>query len=294
LLVSRGNSFLEKALRATPNVQLSVATSLTDPVAAFDVVVLDDVAPDTWPAGNVLAIHTANTNWFAGLARAENPMIVDWKNTHPLLRFVSFDNVHIAESLAVTTPSWAIALVESPQTPLILAGEIKQQRIVWIGFDLLQSTWPLRVAFPIFIANTIEWLNPAAAQASQLLVRAGDPFRLALAQPITNAPVSVVLPNGSQKHLPTDASARELVFGDTAKQGVYRVRIGANEMPFCVNLLDAAESDITPRPELQLGKYGQVSATQMRRANLEFWRWIAISGLAVLLFEWWYYHRRTV
>jgi len=31
----------------------------------------------------------------------------------------------------------------------------------------------------------------------------------------------------------------------------------------------------------------------MRRANLEIWRWIAAFGLAVLLFEWWYYHRRT-
>jgi hypothetical protein len=59
-------------------------------------------------------------------------------------------------------------------------------------------------------------------------------------------------------------------------------------------LLDAAESNIKPREELQLGKYSQVAATTMRRANMELWRSIAALALLVLLFEWWYYHRRTV
>src|SRR5258708_304394 len=60
LLVSRGNRLLQKALRAAPNVQLAIATDLTDPAAGFDFVVLDDVAPSTWPLGNVLAIHVVN------------------------------------------------------------------------------------------------------------------------------------------------------------------------------------------------------------------------------------------
>ena len=58
LLVTRGNRFLEKALRGRPNVQLAVATDLTDDEPRFDFVVLDDVIPAVWPKGNVLAIHT--------------------------------------------------------------------------------------------------------------------------------------------------------------------------------------------------------------------------------------------
>ena len=58
--------------------------------------------------------------------------------------------------------------------------------------------------------------------------------------------------------------------------------------------MDAAESDIRPREELPLGKFGAgVAATRMQRANTELWRWIAMAGLAVLLFEWWWYHKRT-
>ena len=294
LLVSRGNNFLEKALRACPAVQLSKATMLAEAAPAADLVVLDDIVPAVWPAGNVLAFHVANTNWIEVGPRVEMPTIVDWKNTHPLLRFVSFDNVEIGEALTVKTPSWASALVESRQTPLILAGELKRQRIIWVGFDVLQSKWPLLWSFPVFVANAVEWLNPATASASQLLVRAGDPFRFTIAHPQTNASARVRLPNGVEKTWKPDLNARELVFGDTLRQGIYHLRYGTNEVPFCVNLLDPAESDTTPRSELSLGKFSKVAATTLKRANLEFWRWLAGFALLVLLFEWWFYHRRTV
>jgi hypothetical protein len=292
LLVSRGNRLLEKALRAAPNVQLSTATDLTDPATGFDFVVLDDVAPSTWPQGNTLAIHVLNTNWLDTVSRVDTPAIVDWKTAHPLLRYAGFDNVQIMESFVAKAPTWAVSLVDSPQAPLILAGDLGRQRIIWIGFDILQSNWPLRISFPIFIANAVEWLNPANARGGQLLVKAGDAFRLGLAQPEKNA--QITLPGGASKTLDLDPKANEFVFGDTYKQGTYRLRIGTNEMAFCVDLLDAAESNIKPRDELQLGKYTKVAATALQRTNMELWRTIAAAGLLVLIVEWWYYHRRTV
>jgi hypothetical protein len=292
LLVSRGNRLLEKALRAVANVELASATVLTDTAAVFDFVVLDDVTPTVWPKGNVLAIHVVNTNWLEGVKRVEAPAIVDWRSAHPLLRYTSFDNVQVVQSLTARTPTWAVSLVETPQAPLIVAGELGRQRIIWIGFDVLESNWPLRVSFPIFIANAVEWLDPSSARNSQLLVKAGDPFRLALLEPASSA--QVTLPDGATKSLKLDPTANELVFGDTSRQGVYRLRLGTNDTVFCVNLLDAAESNIKPRDELQLGKYTKVSATTKQRANMELWRTIASVGLLVLLAEWWYYHRRTV
>jgi hypothetical protein len=141
--------------------------------------------------------------------------------------------------------------------------------------------------------NAIEWLNPASANASQLMVRAGDPFRYGLlAQPL--AIVQVTRPDGTKKSMALEAGARELVFGDTFQQGIYNLRAGTNDVTFCVNLADAAESNIMPRDELPFGKYGKVAATTLKRANPELWRWIATAGLIVLLFEWWYYHKRTV
>ena len=49
-----------------------------------------------------------------------------------------------------------------------------------------------------------------------------------------------------------------------------------------------------PRESLQLGRYTKVAATTLQRTNMELWRTIAGIALAVLMFEWWYYNRRTV
>jgi Ca-activated chloride channel homolog len=295
LLVTKGNRFLEKALAgAAPNVELATVPDFTDVNVKFDLIVLDDVPPTAWPTGNLFAIHVANTNWFeSGIGEVEAPPIVDWKNTHPLLRFVNFDNVQIASSLAVKTPSWAVALVDSPSSPLVLAGELGRQRLVWVGFDTLQSTWPLRISFPIFIANAVDWLNPATAKADQFLIRAGDAFRLPLGDLGQPASAKVTLPDGTVKDVSLGPQARELVFGETAQQGTYRVALGTNQLAFCANLLDAAESDITPRNELSLGRRGEVVATPLKRANLEYWRWFAAAAFAVLMAEWWWFHRRT-
>jgi len=271
---------------------VTVSPDLADDARDFDLTVLDDVLPAAWPANNVLAIRSGPTNWVEVIGQQEAPAIVDWRNTHPLLRFVNFDNVQIAEALAVRPPSWAVPVVEAAGgVPLILAGELGRQRLVWLAFDTLQSTWPLRISFPIFIANAVDWLNPATARATRFLVRAGDPIRLALATPVTNA--TIRLPDNSVRPVPSDATTRELVFGGTTRQGIYQLSAGTNRIDFAVNLLDAAETDTTPRREVAFGRYARVQTAAVTRADAELWRWLALAGLAILLFEWWYYHRRT-
>lgn len=291
LLVTRGNRFLEKALHAVPNLRLATATDCTDNAAAFDFVILDSVTPTVWPAENTFAIRVAQTNWFEGSGGVESPALVDWRTSHPLLRYAPFDNVAVRESVYVKAPSWAVSLLEAPQGSLLVAGELGRQRIVWLGFDVLDSNWPLRVSFPIFIANCADWLNPASARNAQLLVKAGTPLRLTLSAPVAKAEVQ--FPDGSKRDLEPDPQSTELVFGDTAKEGVYHLTVGTNETTFCVNLLDADESNIKPRDELSLGEYTKVTASTAKPANTELWRTLAIIALFVLLFEWWWYHRRT-
>jgi len=291
LLVTRGNRFIEKALRGLPNVELSVSPVVTETADTADLVVLDDLGAPVLPRPNLMLFHVGHTNLFSVWEVVKAPPIVDWKNTHPLLRFVNFDNVQVAETLGVKAPAWGVSLVESPQTPLLVAGELDQRRIVWVGFDPLQSTWPLRISFPIFIANAVDWLNPASANASHLIVKAGQAFRLTVGQPVAQG--EVTRPDGTKRELQLAGETREVVYGDTSLHGIYRLKAGTNDVTFCVNVMDANESNITPREELSLGRYQKVSASSIKRANLEIWRWIAAAALAVLLFEWWFYHKRT-
>jgi len=291
LLVTRGNRFLEKALNAARNIELAVVDQFSETSPDVDLVVLDDVIPLTWPTGNTLAIHVTHTNWFSEVSIADSPVIVDWKAAHPLMRFVQLDDVQIAETLGIKTPDWAMSIVESTSTPLILAGEKEGQRMVWAGFDTLQSTWPLRVSFPIFIANAVEWLNPSTSQASMVNVRTGEALVATLDKP--DPSLSMVLPDGETTRLKSLPDSRQIIFANTLKQGIYRLKNGTNEVVFASNLIDASESDNGPREELNLGGYQQVAGTGQQRANLEMWRWLVFAAFCVLMFEWWYYHKRT-
>lgn len=291
LLVTAGNRFMEKALRATPNVDLSLASQLNSGGKGYDLVVLDAIRPATVPEVNTLAFHVALTNWFPTWQTVEAPAIVDWNQSHSLLRFVTFENVRVAETIGVKVPEWGRPLVESPQTPLIIAGEKGRQRIVWVGFDSLESEWPRRVTFPIFIANAVEWLNPQQADANQLAVLAGNAFRQPLFAPVASA--TLTTPKGESKTIPLGATAKEITWSETYKVGTYKLNFGTNETIFTVNMMDPAESDVTPRKDLAIGSGGKVSESNTLRANLEYWRWFLAAALAVLMFEWWYYHRRT-
>jgi len=286
LLVTRGNSFLERALRSVSKLDLNVETNFTEPGSDVDFVVLDDVSPSVWPSVNVLAINTQSTNWFQPSGSIDGPPIVDWKSTHPLLRFVNFDNVQVAKALAAKLSPWLTPLVESPSATLLAAGENNGQRTVWVGFSPLDSTWPLRVSFPIFIANVADWLNPDALTN----IRVGEPFHMRLAS--GEQSMTVELPDGSTRETRTTATG-ELIFGDTFQQGVYSATFGTNVLRFCVNLLDSDESRIRSREFLQLGEYGTIEATVQVNADKGVWRWIAVICLGFILFEWWFYHRRT-
>ncbi|MCX8156988.1 MAG: VWA domain-containing protein [Verrucomicrobiae bacterium] len=292
LLITKGNRFLERALRAVPSMQLTVQPALLGPAAGFDLVILDDVLPAVWPETSLLAIHVQATNWFERVGNLPNPVIVDWRANHPLLRFVSFDNVYIRESLSVPPPSWGAVLVEARETPLIVAGEWNQQRVLWLGFDPLQSNWPLIFTFPIFIANAVEWLHPPGA-AGQGMLKTGEPLRWTLPAPVPAA-AKIILPDNQAIPLPLEAGRKEIIYGGTERIGRYQLEAGPHRAVFCVNLADAAETATTPRPELIMGAHSRAEAVKKAPANLEFWRWLALAGLLVLMWEWWYYHKRTV
>ncbi|MBL9138261.1 MAG: BatA and WFA domain-containing protein [Verrucomicrobiales bacterium] len=291
LLVTRGNRFLERALRLAGHCEVTVGSDNTQVDGKWDVVVLDDVVPTAWPSANVIAVRVAETNWFERTGTLRAPAIVDWRSTHPLLRFVSLDNVAIAEAVGVKPPPWGNVLIEAPQGPLLVAGEIGRHRVVWIGFDLLGGTWPLRVSFPIFIANAVDWLNPTLVRAERLNIRAGDPLRYEL--PEAASTVEVKPPGGDWERVTLDAGAREAVYGATDRQGAYELRWGTNQVTFAVRALDLAESDSTPRAEIPVGRFGGTAATSVKQVNLEIWRWLAGAALAILMVEWWYFHRRT-
>ena len=152
-----------------------------------------------------------------------------------------------------------------------------------IGFDLARSDLPLKVEFPILLANAMSWLAGRDSHSAERAIRAGQAKTIQ-----TSAPSAIITtPDGQTQ----EAAARDgsIVFADTLRVGMYEVKNGAT---FAASLLNEAESNTAPRDSITT-RAGDVSGQPENfYSEREAWRWIALFALAVLMIEWWIYHKR--
>ncbi len=90
----------------------------------------------------------------------EQPVVLDWARNHPVMRFVDLSKVAVEEALRVRPLAAGKTLLESVGGPLIFLLEEPQRKAVFVGFDLFKTDLPLRVAFPLILANSLRWLQP--------------------------------------------------------------------------------------------------------------------------------------
>jgi hypothetical protein len=173
ILATPGNSFLERAIGLMPDlnpITIRVTDTLTNRVSlpsdlAANLTILDTLNPTDLPAsGNLLFVGPQATN---NLIRVGGTMtdtaILDIQSDHALLRYVEpslLRELHISRARQVETPSWAIPLITARGGPLLFAGQVGGRRIAVLTFDLHHSDLPLKIAFPILMANLTHWLAP--------------------------------------------------------------------------------------------------------------------------------------
>ncbi|MFN8635969.1 MAG: VWA domain-containing protein [Chloroflexota bacterium] len=298
LLVTNGNVFLEKVLSLLPTGDVSRVAPrryLSVDVDQYDVVVFDGYVPDVLPHGNVLIFNPSESALFTIEGEMRRPAVRGWEKDDPLLRFVDLRDVAIARAQRVTPPGWMHTLVESDVAPLMLAGEQNGQRVVLFTFDLRQSNLTLLAAFPILMSNLLGYLEPAN-QGAQRDLRPGDAITLSpLAQ---TEEIVVRQPGGQSQTLPSEG--RPIQFASTARPGLYTVLQRAAgqtllEEPFSINASDEKESDVRPKPvALGSGRTLQSNAPpELVPVNREIWMWLVPPVLGLLLFEWYWFHRRS-
>jgi uncharacterized membrane protein len=289
-LVSPGNLFLEKVLRTDPQVTLEVKTpeEYQGGMGEADVVVLDSASPAKVGPGRFVFVNTVPPDVpLEVLGRIERPGIMDWDRTHPIMRHVEFAKVAIEDSLRVRPLAAGRSLVEAVGGPLIYALEEPDRRAVFMGFDLFRTDFPLRVAFPLILSNTVRWLHPAALDLSSLQLAAGQPILLPVAHGVTTA--SVTTPSGRSHQAAITRGA--ISFTATDEVGVYTVATGRGDMRVAVNLMDAEESNLEPRP-LPVPAEEAAPAAAPVPIQRELWPLFVAAALALLALEGALYWRR--
>lgn len=292
LMVSKGNVFLQSALDLDPRTRLTRTDAAPADLASrkYDLVVFDGIKPpDALSRGGYLLVGAEAAQGPASAGSViSRPTIVDSARNHPVSACVDFSGVRIAEARALAPREWATVLVEGEGGPLGVAGIDAGRRFVQLSFSLLESDFPLRVGFPIFIANCLEWLVPRENLSGGDSIRTGQPVHIDV--PPGVAEVTVTDPGGRRQVLKVSQSP--LLFDDTERAGVYRVRGKGIDREIACNLASPQESDTHPKDALSIGEKVFTSSGKAVHTNREFHGIAILAVLAVLMFEWYAYHRR--
>ena len=290
LLLSRGNRFLEQALGALPNLQVTRAISMPINLPQpYDLIVVDGISATLPARSHALFVNPiADTPVFSLGAVFSATGFVDAAQ-HPTLLAVDWRGINVLDARRVAGPGWLLPVVNAQGGPLMLAGESPAadgrtpefERLAILPFDLRRSDLPLQIAFPVLIANTVEWLAPLRGLDVPILARPGE---------------AVALPAGASVQNP--AGTRQTVdargYGATELPGMYSYALGSATGLFAVNFMDARESAITPDPEVTLRPSGtdtDARGLPVQLAQREIWPILAALALLALLVEWWIYQR---
>jgi len=290
LLVSPGNLFLEKALKTDPQVKLEVKKpeDYQGGMESADVVVVDTTSPARIGNGRFVLVNTVPSDVpLEVLGRLDNPVIMDWDRTHPIMRQLDFAKVTIEDAMRVRPLAAGKTLVEAVGGPLIYTVEERERKAVFFGFDLFKTDFPLRVAFPLMLSKSLRWLHPAGLDQTSLQLMTGQPILLPVEHGVTTA--TVTTPSG--RRVKAQVTRGVASFAETDEVGIYTVSTARGETRVAVNLMNAEESDLTPHPlpAFVEGARAEAPSVPIQR---ELWPFLVLIALALFGVEGLLYWRR--
>ncbi len=295
-LSNKGNQYIEQLLAAFPGLQpFRAPADAPLPTDPFDLYIFDGALSKPLPSKELLMFNPQPNELFNlnGEFSPEKTSQITVATDDPLAKFVDLRNVHILKAVDVAVPAWAQTLASIDGKPLIFYGTIEQRRVVVFTFDLRDSDLPLQIAYPILMSNLIEWLTPSTVISAEGTIHPGDSVTVRPA--IGQDAVGILAPDG-QFYAASVTNAGAL-FAHTDLLGVYGVGTASMEKGakfagfFAVNLFDKQESAIKPASSLTIGRAQVAPSVRNQVGQREFWPYVAAAALAILLIEWWVYHR---
>lgn len=294
LVVTNGNTYLEATLLLDEYIDItSVPASKYPPPGKFDVTIFDNVAPPLAPnSGGALYLNPPEEG--APVKRGKGVTMFGfdvWDKKHPILRWMVMGDIQVAQGYTMKPEKEDRVIGASSLGPILVTGRRSGKKFVQLGFDPRDSDMVLRVAWPLFVLNTInDFIEEDTSYVSSFTT--GNVWSI----PAPTGPETASLkgPDGKTHTIPVK-EGRAVYLGDQA--GFYELTVQAEPEPvtsmFAANLSNVEESRITPVDKLELG--GKPVAAPlgfdpgMRR---EIWLYLLIAAAIVSTIEWITYHRR--
>ena len=295
LLFTRGNFYLESVLEAMPGLELvqrdwSPAEDIARLALNYDVVVFDGVAAPQLPPGNFLLVNAVAPGLpFSDSGRLVRPGTLV-RGPSALMGDADLTAVRIdqARRVVIDKPAPGLQrLIWSKETDLALALLDDRRKLVYLGFDLARSNFPLQAAFPLFFTRSLEWLRPRGDGFVSTHMAAGSTRTIAL--PASETRVIMRMPSGKSETL--EAEGSPLLFDATANAGIYEYTVGDVSRYFAVSLTDARESDVNSR-RAPIGRHEETRpAGNTAQALVPLWPQLLVLALILLALEWFVWTR---
>lgn len=329
LIVTEGNRPLElglttdKAKRVaacefvTPDYLTSDAYATRAAAGSDDLMIFDRCQPPKLPATNTFTIGELPSKDWRWTTPSGSLTLVDMDRSHPILRYLEMYSLLVFSGRGIEGPEGTTTLVDSDLGNVMAIAPRGGYRDLVLGFPLVDedsdgvtqanTNWYAERSWPVFVLNVLHSLAGAAASSSAPSYRPGETVPVRLESVIEEVDL---VRSGDDDH---DVTLDEITVGEGGNVEIVTTNLPGNYQlvrattgeenaggtnqnvvdRFTINLFDMRESRLATQPTVELG-YEEVSAASMGvESRREYWRWLLLLVLAVLLAEWWLYGRRV-
>lgn len=310
LLVTEDNLYLEGAMLVYDNVEITKIKPAEYPAALeagtiddHNAVVFDDFTPERLPGAGTHLLYfnpEGEHSPFRILDTQEDPRVTDVNDRHPTMRWIVMSDVNFVESkvFAVERMKGETPLLTSVRSSIAAAKRDGRRKVAAFGFSLRSTDLPMRVAFPLTLANIIDWF---AGDDSDLITtyRTGQRFWVPMDGTYGMSEISVKGPGGLATKAPL-VEGRAPFYGHAI--GVHTLEASdadgvVTTIELAANLSNPAESNISPGESLYVG--GNEDEPLQEPDGFEstvrrsLWLYLALAVLLLLGVEWVTYNRRV-
>lgn len=256
------------------------------PKPEADVMVIDGFRPPAPPVIDAIWIDPpAGASPIAVRRTVGDAKIVRWAASHALGAGLHAPGSSIASAQVFEPAPSDIQMAETEYGPAILARPGTPRTIVF-GFHPLSGAQRYELTTPLVFANILRWISPETFRRWEVAGSSAGSVETELAPEAAAGPVRVI--SDTLGELPFSLEGNHLRFFSGAPGNV-RVFAGGRELAYSLTL-----------PELGTTRWEAPAKTRFglpaRRPGLpqprDLWRWLALAGAAVLVYEWWRFAAR--
>ncbi len=326
LCITPGNLFLEAALLLNENYRVSFVKpddatirnaegqiELSRLATASDIVILDNsynnlqnIDTSDWQ-GRAIFINPEDADSPFKQSQVAAPVIERVNGKHQVARWLALKNLNISRAHVFSGIRNDDMVMRAIEGPLMATRRTENQRLLAIGFSLVESDLIFRVGLPVLFINAIDWLMDENSEPTRGFAT-GTSFHVEVPAGISS--VDVTLPDKSViRKLPVYDGA-VTIYGGQA--GFYEVTPNIavpRNLEFAANFVNPAESNLartiaeihgrdymkttlaeTPDEPDQTWLVRLLSA--LPSSSQYLWVLALLIALGLITVEWLTYHRR--